>query len=199
MKTLFFIFCLVFSSFLYAENQEDEITFEKYFSLAQSGEAKAQFSLGALYYLGKGTPKNYHEAFQWYEKAANQGYIKAESILGYMYQVGEGVEKNFERSIEWNRKAANQGDETAQYNLGEMYCYMNRDLPQRLEVCYALISLSAANDKSGVSEAALNVHMKKMTETEIKKGKKLAGEMTKPNNLLIALDEFMNTHSATKK
>jgi TPR repeat protein len=49
--------------------------------LAQQGVAKSQFALGAMYYYGKGLPKDYVEAALWFLKSAEQRNINASSPL----------------------------------------------------------------------------------------------------------------------
>lgn len=41
--------------------------------LAEQGDARAQFSIGAMYTLGQGVPQDYAAAVSWYRKAAEQG------------------------------------------------------------------------------------------------------------------------------
>jgi hypothetical protein len=40
--------------------------------LAEQGDAKAQFALGAMYAYGKGVPKDFVEAARWYLKSASR-------------------------------------------------------------------------------------------------------------------------------
>ncbi len=42
-------------------------------SLAELGDAVAQYSLGLMYYHGRGVPQDYAEAAKWYRKAAERG------------------------------------------------------------------------------------------------------------------------------
>ncbi len=53
--------------------------------LAEQGDAKAQFYLGAMYAKGKGVPQDYAEAVKWYRKAAAQGLAEAQNNLDLMY------------------------------------------------------------------------------------------------------------------
>ena len=61
---------------------------------AERGEAKAQLSLGTIYYNGEGVTKDVAKAVDWYQKAAEQGNADAQSNLGSMYDEGEGVPKD---------------------------------------------------------------------------------------------------------
>jgi hypothetical protein len=88
---------------------------------ADSGDANAQFFLGAMYYEGLGVPKNAAKAVEWYQKAAAQGNASAQFNLGAMYYGGVGVPKDAVKAVEWFQKAAAQGNASAQFSLGVMY------------------------------------------------------------------------------
>jgi TPR repeat protein len=92
--------------------------FDKQNTLAQEGDAEAQYKLGKMYYDGEGVTKNYQKAVEWLRKAAGQGLDKAQNSLGYMYANGYGVTKDYQKAVEWYRKAAEQGLDKAQTNLG---------------------------------------------------------------------------------
>ena len=81
---------------------------------AESGDAKAQFALGALYHKGDGVGKDRAEALKWYRKAAEQGYAAAQCELGDLCD--DGVE-----ALKWYRKAAEQGYATGQAVLAINY------------------------------------------------------------------------------
>jgi TPR repeat protein len=63
-------------------------------SLAEAGNAEAQFYLGAMYAKGHGVPQDAKEAAKWYRKAAEQGVAEAQAALGEMYEKGLGVPQN---------------------------------------------------------------------------------------------------------
>ncbi|MBE9591321.1 sel1 repeat family protein [Moraxella sp. K127] len=94
---------------------------EWYTKSANQGYAKAQYSLGAMYYTGQGVPQDYAKAFELFTKSANQGYAEAEYNLGVMYYNGQGVKQDYTKALEWFTKSANQDNAKAQYNLGMMY------------------------------------------------------------------------------
>jgi TPR repeat protein len=54
--------------------------------LARAGNADAQHLLGLMYYMGRGVPRDYKQAFQWHYKAAEQGHPDAQHALGLMYR-----------------------------------------------------------------------------------------------------------------
>ena len=89
--------------------------------LAQQGDARAQFLLGALYAQGYGVPQDYGAAAQWFRQAAAQGHVGAQYNLGVRYHEGRGVPRDPSQAAEWFRRAAQQGFARAQYNLGVLY------------------------------------------------------------------------------
>jgi uncharacterized protein len=86
--------------------------------LAERGEARAQFNLGAI---SESASQDYPAAAKWYRKAADQGYALAQYNLGVMSLQGRGVARDFAEAARWFRKAAEQGNAEAQTNLGIMY------------------------------------------------------------------------------
>ena len=90
-------------------------------SLAQQGNAAAQYNLGIMYGEGLGVPQNYNEAFKWFSQAAGQGLAQAQYQIGAMYLMGLGVSQDNDKALHWFRLSANQGEANAQYNLGNMY------------------------------------------------------------------------------
>ena len=59
-------------------------------SLAEAGDAKAQFSLGFCF-ASEGSAPDYLQAAQWYQKAADQSHALAQFNLGVMYDRGQGI------------------------------------------------------------------------------------------------------------
>jgi len=96
---------------------------------ADSGDAYAQFGLGAMYHNGKGVPKDYAKAAEWYQKAAAQGNANAQFILGLIYKNGEDVPKDAAKAVEWYQRAAVQGHADAQFELAGMY-FRGEGVPQ---------------------------------------------------------------------
>ncbi|MHB8716307.1 MAG: tetratricopeptide repeat protein, partial [Sulfuricaulis sp.] len=61
-------------------------------TLAEHGDADAQFTLGVLYNRGDGgVEKDMIEAVRWYRKAAEQGHVIAQYNMGIFYATGTGV------------------------------------------------------------------------------------------------------------
>jgi TPR repeat protein len=61
----------------------DERLFKVQQSLANQGDARAQYYLGEMYEQGLGTTQNLDEAFKWYAKAADQGDALAKRKLAH--------------------------------------------------------------------------------------------------------------------
>lgn len=84
-----------------------------FLSLAEGGDAHAQFSLGMLYAEGESIPEDDAEAVKWYRKAAEQGHSPAQHNLGMMYANGEGVPEDYTDAYKWFVLAEAGGDEKA--------------------------------------------------------------------------------------
>jgi len=90
-------------------------------SLAQKGDAEAQFCLGMMYHEEIGLPHDFEEEAKWVKMSAEQGFPDAECFLGWMYCWGHGVPKDKDTSLEWYMKAAIDGHPRAQYIIGSSY------------------------------------------------------------------------------
>lgn len=88
------------------------------FSLAERGDAAAQYQLGRMYQGGHGVTRDYHKAVEWYRRSAEQGYAPAERSLGGMYRGGYGgLPEDDAEAKKWYGKAAAQGDVLAEVGL----------------------------------------------------------------------------------
>jgi len=56
--------------------------YEVWQPLAEAGEARAQFHLGALYFEGRGVPRDLTQARRWLRRALEQGQERARFLLG---------------------------------------------------------------------------------------------------------------------
>jgi hypothetical protein len=163
-----------------------------YRKAADQGDAVAQATLGSLYEHGQGVPQDYAQAAQWFRKAADQGVASAQNNLGFLYEHGQGVPRDYDQATQWSRKAAQQGHAGAQARLGLLYA-TGHGMPQNRVVAYALFNLATAQNSS-IKEGASMVRAalaKRMTEQEIKAGQALSQEMSRPGNLLKALDQYL--------
>jgi len=82
--------------------------------LAEHGDARAQFSLGGMYYNGQGVQQDYPEAAKWTRKAAEQGYAPAQADLGVLYWNGQGVPQDVVLAYMWLSLAAEQEPEAVE-------------------------------------------------------------------------------------
>jgi len=81
--------------------------------LAEKGDARAQLSLGGMYYNGQGVQRDYAEAAEWTRKAAEQGYAPAQADLGVLYWNGQGVPQDVVLAYMWLSLAATQEPDAA--------------------------------------------------------------------------------------
>lgn len=142
--------------------------------LADAGEARAQFAIGALYRDGTGLPKDANLAAEWYSRAAEQGFAPAQYNLGVMRQKGEGVVRDHAVAAEWYRRAAEQDHARAQFNLGAMYNVgvgVERDVVQ----AYLWMTLAAAQGDRNAFAYRTRIEGR-MSEEQIDEGKRLIRE-----------------------
>ena len=114
-------------------NQEHDIAHDLFYSLAEQGNAPAQFEIGALYHRGAGVEPDVARAARWYANAAELGHIEAQYRLGNMYMMGEGVPQSDTEAIHWYEKAAQQGHKDAGDNLASLRRISTAKTRQELE------------------------------------------------------------------
>ena len=127
--------------------------FAEFSALAEKGDARAQQSLGWMYYEGQGRDVDYAKAAYWYGKAAEQGSVTSQINLAQMYAYGQGVEQDFSKAAHWWRKLAEQGDARSQAALGGLY-YQGKGVEQDLAEAARLWEEAA---KQGHMQAQLNL------------------------------------------
>lgn len=119
---------------------------------AQSGDAKAQFDLGVMYFRGIGVPQHYMMALQFFEKAAVQGHERAKDYITRTYfalgtdYFGEdaGERQDDKEAFKWFSKAAELGHAESQYIIGLMY-YLGEGIQKDEVKGIALLKQSAQN------------------------------------------------------
>lgn len=142
-------------------------------TLADQGNAEAQFNVAIIYDYGHGVGSDYARAMKWYRKAAEQGFDAAQFNLGIMYDYGQGVaEEDYAEAVKWYRKAAKQGNAKAQNSLGFMY-YKGRGVPRNDKIAHMWYNLAAAQ---GDNQAANNrdIVAEKMTPAQVTEAQLLA-------------------------
>ena len=69
--------------------------------LSREGDAKAQASLGFMYYAGKGVRRDDHQSLYWFRQAAEAGQPTAQFFLGLQYFFGRGVPRDLAQAYSW--------------------------------------------------------------------------------------------------
>jgi hypothetical protein len=90
-------------------------------SLAESGDAQAQFELGLKFYKGEEVALDAKVAFTFWKKSADQGHAFAQNNLSILYAQGDGVTRSDAMAFFWCKKSAIQGNAYGQLNLGKHY------------------------------------------------------------------------------
>ena len=85
------------------------------------GNPMSFFSVGILYYEGKGTEQDYGKAMENWTRSAELGYAPAFEGVGELYRDGLGVEQDYEKAADWFHKAVEMGEtEEAQVNYDKL-------------------------------------------------------------------------------
>jgi putative methionine-R-sulfoxide reductase with GAF domain len=87
------------------------LTLSELRTLANNGDAEAQWELGSRYRHGEGIPQDDVQAAKWFQLAAEQGHLASQRAIGSSYWSGRGVPKNLSKAYFWSAVAANEGDE----------------------------------------------------------------------------------------
>lgn len=98
-------------------------------TLAENGDARAQFSLGQMYLEGLGIEQNDAASTRWFKLAAKRGLASAQFNLGNAYKHGRGVRQDDLAAAAWWRRAAEQELAPAQFNLAMLYTH-GRGVPE---------------------------------------------------------------------
>lgn len=126
---------------------------KEFTAAAETGDARSQFALGAMYRNGEGVAPDPAAAANWYRRAAQQGHVDAQYNLGLLYRNGVGVAKDDAIAATWYIQAARQGLAQAQYNLAVMY-QIGAGVQVDLTEAFAWLTLAALQGQVG-AEAAL--------------------------------------------
>ncbi len=93
---------------------------ERLRQLAESGDATAQFALGARYATGEEVVQDYSTAAHWFTLAADQGHVVAQATLGAYYWAGRGVPEDLYKAYFWSVLAQAGGDEGSKLRLASL-------------------------------------------------------------------------------
>ena len=129
------------------ERRDYATAFAKWHRAAQQGFFGAQYSLGVMYYEGKGVAQDYKEAVHWYKLAAQQGDHFAQFNLGSMYEKGQGVARDYKEALRLYKLAAKQNDKKAQVELGAIY-YLGKGVLQDYARAHMWFNIAAADGDS---------------------------------------------------
>ncbi len=158
------------------------------------GHTKAANNLSQLYMNGgEGFPKDDHHAITWLMRAAKGKDAVAAFNLGSRYLQGIGVYKDEAQALIWYRVAADQHLPEALNDLAFMYSRGKGGVSDKV-AAYALYSVSAMKDPSSSNPASNNVGTLSaaLSASDLLRAQSLAQEMSKPGNLLAALDAYLH-------
>src|SRR5215469_9580046 len=147
-------------------------------TLAERGDARAQYILSNMYAKGEGVPHDDQLAFWWLQKAAKQGNAKAQLYLGRMYANGQAVPQDKQQAVLRYRLAANEGIAEAQYNLATMYL-RGDGVPQDYVLAHMWAQVASAAGSPGAPKLQKEV-ARYMTPGQIAEAQLFAREW-KPN------------------
>ena len=147
--------------------------------LAEQGNAAAQFSLGQLYYHGKGVLQDYAQALMWYQRATNQGFVHGQNRLGMMYAQGIGVPQDYAEALKWYGLAAKQGSAMAQERLGMMYA-RGQGILRNDVIAHMWTNIASANGDPDAGRI-MKIIARLMTQADISKAQQMARECMSSN------------------
>ena len=113
--------CLLF--FLMPANANDAVTFNAMVTLANKGDAEAQYHVGMMYNNGIGAQKNPRQAFEWFQKSAASNDPLGAYKLGCYYD-GQGagiVTSDSDEALKYKLIAAKAGYALAQHDVAILY------------------------------------------------------------------------------
>ncbi|MCL7461186.1 tetratricopeptide repeat protein [Pseudomonas sp. NW5] len=96
-------------------------------SLAEGGDAEAQYELGEYFYSDHLKDRDLPAALHWYEQASLQGHPDAQLRLGLLFWQGEGVTANALQAYIVLKMAAVNGSDEAMDSADEVAESMSRE------------------------------------------------------------------------
>ena len=141
----------------YAADQKGDFatSMKLYQQSAAGGNAYAMYSIGLIYFDGKGVDRSYVNALKYYKMASDKGYPQAQLAMGKMTEQGQGGKKNLPEAIKYYTLAANQGITEAQNLLG--VAYTTGDPAQKVNPdpaqAYAWFTIASKEDASANTRA----------------------------------------------
>jgi TPR repeat protein len=115
----------------------------KVFALANAGDARAQYRIGAMYDLGIGGTADHATGFEWYLKSAAGDNADAQYALGEHLMTARDQHSNPAEAIAWYRKAAGHG--RLQAFLMLVICYRDgTGVPADIVMAHVFASIDTA-------------------------------------------------------
>jgi TPR repeat protein len=109
-------------------------------SLADQGDAEANYGLGLMDSNGRGGPRDDAAAAEHYSAAANAGLPAAQDALGYVYDFGLGLPLNRDLAEYWYQRASDGGDLNAKNNLAYTWIDSGRNVEEALSMLREVLS-----------------------------------------------------------
>ena len=104
-----------------------EAAFKIFRPLAEQGNTAAEYNVGQMYRMGRGTTRDFAEAAKWYRLAAGQGDALSQFNLGMMYYNAQGVPQSLVLSHMWLTISALSGADNAVKNRTMLAKQMSRE------------------------------------------------------------------------
>jgi TPR repeat protein len=174
LSLVLFFFCVNTYALDEISQKKADYEFKGLTSLAEQGDADAQFKLGQIYQRGSmNVKKDPLEAVKWFRKAADQDNERALCQLGYSYVLGFGVKKDMSEAVKCFHKAAVLGSTGAFSFFANCYTvdngiYLDSGLSKNDIEAYAYYILARSGDK---------ILSNKLTPSQIEAGKKRSQEL----------------------
>lgn len=119
---LFFIILSVLATQPITANGKTAMQIKSLERIASTGDANAQYLIGATYLTGRGEVKQDKEkGIYWITKSAKNGNSDAQFTLGLLYEKEEIKPGGMKKAVMWYKKAVEQGSTEAQEHLATLY------------------------------------------------------------------------------
>lgn len=148
--------------------------FEDLLTMANEGDAVAQYTVGQKYSKGDGVSKNIGNAVKWLEESAMQGNADAQLSLGRLFIGGRGVPRDSTEAAKWFQLAAEQRRPSAQVQMARMHL-AGTGVPQDDVQAAKWATLALAQGENQASPVLVFLH-KRMTAAQTAEAKQLASE-----------------------
>ncbi len=143
------------------DEKDYETAFPLLLSLADEGDADAQWRVGVMYDDGNGVAENDALAFEYTRSSAMQGNSDGQWRLGILYEYGRGVKSDDVMAAVYYTLSAEQGNTSGLYFLGFMYRHgrgVQKDVDRAID-CYR-----RAAEKGNASSASTLGYMYELGE-----------------------------------